>query len=108
MAFIDWDGATPAPRIWDVAYALYRFVPFVPDEICCTILGWDEPPDRLRRTKIFCDAYGIEADDVLRTIELRIELMIAAGDDGYRSPEYWITVMRKRLQRDLKFVRSYP
>ena len=112
LAFIDWDGAAPAPRIWDVAYAVYRFVPFVPDEICCSILGWDEPPDRPRRTQIFCGAYGIDAGDVLRTIARRIELMIATGVAGNadgipRFGDFWMTVMRQRLVRDLRFVRSY-
>lgn len=27
VAFIDWDTAAPGPRIWDVAYALWHFVP---------------------------------------------------------------------------------
>ena len=112
VAFIDWDGAAPAPRIWDVAYAVYRFVPFVPDQICCSILGWDEPPDRLGRTEIFCNAYGIESDEVFQTMERRIELMIAVGVAGNaagnpRFGDHWMTVMRQRLMRDLEFVRSY-
>ncbi len=112
VAFIDWDGAAPAPRMWDVAYAVYRFVPFVPDEICSTILGWNEPPERLRRTQIFCDAYAIERSDVFTTMERRIELMIATGiagnaDGDPRFGDFWMTVMKRRLLRDLQFVRSY-
>lgn len=111
VAFIDWDGAAPAPRVWDVVYAVYRFVPFVPDEICSSILGWRQPPDRRRRTQLFCDAYGIAAHDVVRTMERRIELMIAAGDreaEGKSSyADFWTKVMRQRLLRDLRFVRSY-
>ncbi len=112
VAFIDWDGAAPAPRIWDVAYAVYRFVPFVPDEVCCSILGWSEPPDRLLRTQIFCDAYAIEVADVFQTMEQRIELMIATGvarnaDGNPRFGDFWMTVMRQRLLRDLHFIRSY-
>jgi Ser/Thr protein kinase RdoA (MazF antagonist) len=110
-AFIDWDGAAPAPRMWDVAYAAYRFVPFIPDEICA-IIGWDEAPDRLNRTQVLCSAYGIEADSVLETIARRIGLMIAKGDAGSaagdpRFGERWLNVMRKRLIRDLEFVRSF-
>ncbi len=110
-AFIDWDGAAPAPRIWDVAYAVYRFVPFVPDEICLTILGWEKPPDRLSRMQVFCDAYGIEEDEVLATMKRRIELMIATGvagngTDDPRFGDFWMTVMRQRLLRDLQFIHS--
>ena len=45
VAFIDWDTAAPAPRTWDVAYAAYRFVPFVPDTICA-LGGWQQPSER--------------------------------------------------------------
>jgi Ser/Thr protein kinase RdoA (MazF antagonist) len=111
VAFIDWDGAAPAPRMWDVAYAAYRFVPFIPDDICA-IIGWKEAPDRLRRMTLLCDAYGIESDAVLETINHRIKLMIAKGDSASatgdpRFGERWLNVMRKRLLRDLEFVRSF-
>jgi hypothetical protein len=56
-ALIDFDTAAPAPREWDMAYALYRFVPYVPDEIC-TLIGWPAPTGtstgllrRLRHTR---------------------------------------------------------
>ncbi len=54
VAFIDFDTAHPGPRLWDVAYAAYRFVPLnEPDN---NVL----PPDRqLRRLRDFCDAYGL-------------------------------------------------
>jgi hypothetical protein len=111
VAFIDWDGAAPAPRMWDLAYAVYRFVPFVPDEIC-SLLGWSEPPNRLRRTHLLCDSYGIDTGDLLPTIERRIELMIATGvagnvDGNPRFGDFWMNVMRLRLLRDLDFVRSF-
>jgi Ser/Thr protein kinase RdoA (MazF antagonist) len=51
VALIDWDLAAPAPRMWDVAYAVWRFVP----------LYWDvEVPDRAARLHRFCDAYGLD------------------------------------------------
>jgi Ser/Thr protein kinase RdoA (MazF antagonist) len=111
-AFIDWDGAAPGPRLWDIAYALYRFVPFVPDEVC-PIIGWPGPPDRAGRTRLFCEAYGLEERaGLLETMSRRIEAMIAtglarnaAGDAKYG--EEWLTVMKSRLERDLDFVRSF-
>ena len=110
VAFIDWDGAAPAPRMWDLAYAVYRFVPFVPDEIC-SILGWNSPPDRKLRVQILCEAYGIEEDGILETITRRIELMVATGDAGNVAgdphfADFWTDVMRQRLLRDLQFVQS--
>jgi hypothetical protein len=43
IAFIDWDFAAPAPREWDIAYALWRFVPLY-DDHTCTRLGWPVAP----------------------------------------------------------------
>lgn len=31
VAFIDWDMAAPGPRLWDVVYALWHFVPLYGD-----------------------------------------------------------------------------
>lgn len=53
VAFIDWDFAAPAPRVWDIAHALWRFVPFYDDETFGT------PSDQARRMRVFCDAYGL-------------------------------------------------
>ena len=33
IAFIDWDFAAPAPALWDIAYAAWRFVPLYYDGI---------------------------------------------------------------------------
>ena len=54
VAFIDWDFAAPGRRIWDVAYALWRFVPLYPDD------GYGPLAERARRMDLFCDAYGLE------------------------------------------------
>ena len=110
-ALIDFDTAAPAPREWDVAYALYRFVPYVPDEICA-LIGWPTPPDRPARTRAFCAAYGVgDASAILDVVIRRIEVMLAtgtalheAGDPAH--DETWTKVMRQRLLRDLAFVRS--
>ena len=51
---IDWETAAPGARVWDLAYAAYRFVP----------LSLSAPPELLdvrvqaRRLALFCDAYG--------------------------------------------------
>ncbi|MFC5817854.1 phosphotransferase enzyme family protein [Nonomuraea harbinensis] len=60
VAFIDFDTAHPGPRLWDVAYAAYRFVPL-------TAQGHGEAPtpvpEQARRLGLFCDAYGLAAAD---------------------------------------------
>lgn len=63
VAFIDWDFATPGPRIWDVAHALWRFVPLYEDPVFGTLA------EQSRRLRLFCNAYGLEnRDELLLTI----------------------------------------
>ncbi|GAB3082073.1 phosphotransferase [Pedococcus soli] len=56
LVFIDWDGAGPSTRLWDVAYAAISFAHLFPDA------DVDVAADRLAA---FLDGYG--ADRVLRT-----------------------------------------
>ncbi|MFJ8042542.1 aminoglycoside phosphotransferase family protein [Kitasatospora sp. NPDC096147] len=60
VAFIDFDTAHPGPRLWDVAYTAYRFVPlYAPDEAAHT-----RPlPEARRRLALFAEAYGLPAAD---------------------------------------------
>ncbi|MBA2277439.1 MAG: aminoglycoside phosphotransferase family protein [Chloroflexia bacterium] len=63
VALIDWDLAAPAPPTWDIAYALWRFVPFYPDD------RFGPPDERARRAVLFCDAYGlVEREGIVATI----------------------------------------
>lgn len=34
IAFLDWDLAAPGTRLWDIAYAVWRFVPLYRDDDC--------------------------------------------------------------------------
>lgn len=53
---IDFDTLHPGPRIWDIAYAAYRWIPFVspsnPDHR-------GDLAQQIRRLKLFADAYGL-------------------------------------------------
>ncbi len=90
IAFIDWDLAAPAPPEWDVAYALWRFVPLY-DDAQCADLGWPIEP-RQRRMQMFLDAYGLAGrGHILATIRRRQEVTresirewAAQGDPAYR------------------------
>jgi Phosphotransferase enzyme family len=60
VAFIDFDTAHPAPRLWDAAYTAYRFVPlYAPDEAALTL----PVPEAQRRLALFADAYGLSASE---------------------------------------------
>jgi aminoglycoside phosphotransferase (APT) family kinase protein len=71
-AVIDWETAAPGARVWDLAYAAYRFVPLslsAPAELC-------EARVQAQRLASFCDAYGAGRSDralLLSTVARRIE-----------------------------------
>lgn len=62
VVFLDWDLASPAPPAWDLAQVAWRFVPLCSDAGCARE-GWTSPPDRARRLRVLCDAYGLSCDD---------------------------------------------
>jgi Ser/Thr protein kinase RdoA (MazF antagonist) len=55
IVFIDWDGAGPSTRVWELAYAAISFG---------RLFHTDEPAAAAGRLRAFVDGYG--ADDVLR------------------------------------------
>jgi hypothetical protein len=52
---IDWDLVAPATRVWDLAYAAWRFAPLYPGD------EFGSPEDRVRRVRLLLDAYGLPA-----------------------------------------------
>jgi hypothetical protein len=84
-AFIDWDFAAPGRRMWDVAHAVWRFVPLYDDP------GFGTHRDQARRARLFCDAYGVLADEELVDTILRrqrvlydsIMVWAAAGEPAF-------------------------
>jgi Phosphotransferase enzyme family len=76
VAFIDFETAAPGPRIWDVAFAIYRFARLCElsniAKVSDTYL--DKVAQRIRR---FCDYYGLEAGkNLLDTVLQRLEFQI--------------------------------
>lgn len=82
VGFIDFDTAGPGPRIWDVVYAAYRYVPLVPDEALAS-MGISSGHDRGRRLRLLCDTYGLEdratfVDILVQRIDA-VETMLVNG-----------------------------
>jgi aminoglycoside phosphotransferase (APT) family kinase protein len=70
----DFDTAHPAPRLWDVGYAAYRWVPLVaptnPD-------GFGTIESQIRRLPLFCAAYGTsDLGAVIDHARLRLIAMV--------------------------------
>lgn len=75
-AFIDFDTAHPGPRIWDLAYAAYRFVPLTDPSNGDFHLPVEE---QARRLRLLADAYRLGKDDreaVADTARIRLEYLI--------------------------------
>jgi Ser/Thr protein kinase RdoA (MazF antagonist) len=51
--FIDWDGAGPGSRLWDLAWAATSFVPLEPD---------GDPAADAPRLRALADGYGLTAE----------------------------------------------
>jgi hypothetical protein len=75
VAFIDFEHATPGPRVWDIAFMVYRFAPL------CGLRAQSLTPVSLkeiaRRIRIFSSSYGVSGDhDLFHWIQLRLKTEI--------------------------------
>ena len=92
VAIIDFDTAHPGPRTWDIAYALYRWAPLThpgnPD-------GFGTEGDKLTRSRLFCDVYGLSEtgrEGLITSVIDRLQFLVAfmqskadAGDETFRA-----------------------
>ncbi len=90
VGFIDFDTAHPGPRVWDLAYAVYRFAPLQgpgnPE-------SFGTPAEQGRRVAAFCRAYGagLAGPEVLDVVPDRLQALIdfmreqaARGHEAFR------------------------
>lgn len=90
VALIDWEHASPAPALEDVAAALDSFTPFRPDDVALRH-GFTEPPDRRARLRTFAAAYdtGGTAGLVDRVIDRQQATVTRVLDLAERGFEPW-------------------
>jgi hypothetical protein len=60
FGMIDFDTLHPGPRMWDIAYAVYRWVPFTNPTNRDDCFSLEE---QIRKAKLFLDTYGLELKD---------------------------------------------
>lgn len=83
---IDFDFAHPGPRLWDVAYAAYRWVPMtLPGHAD----GFGSTEEQAIRLRVFCDRYGLAdagrarlIDAVAARLSALVDFMHAAAAAG--------------------------
>ena len=82
-ALIDFDTAGPGPRLWDLAYAAYRFVPlsYAQD---MQDAGLSNPLIQGPRLHLFCQTYGLKQPHakILDFVEQRLQAMCSWLSEG--------------------------
>ncbi|MEL6117932.1 aminoglycoside phosphotransferase family protein [Photobacterium sp. SP02] len=76
VGIIDFDTAHPAPRVWDIAYALYCWAPFKTHEY--DAMG--DLESQSIRARQFCDAYGLLEVDRQGLVKAMIDRVQALVD----------------------------
>ncbi|MET0415679.1 MAG: aminoglycoside phosphotransferase family protein [Actinoplanes sp.] len=77
VGIIDFDHALPGSRLWDVAYAAYRWVPLTAPG---TADGFGTTAEQAARLRTFCDHYGLAADarsELVDTVVARLHTLVA-------------------------------
>ncbi|WP_250037851.1 phosphotransferase [Paractinoplanes maris] len=85
----DFDFAHPGPRLWDVAYAVYRWVPLTAPG---NTDGFGTTDDQAARLRTFCDSYGLDragrtalVDAVAVGLHALVTLMRTAAAAGHEA-----------------------
>lgn len=76
VGIIDFDTAHPAPRVWDIAYAVYSWAPFKTHEY--DAMG--DLKSQSIRAKQFCDAYGLLEKDRQALVKVMTDRVQALVD----------------------------
>jgi aminoglycoside phosphotransferase (APT) family kinase protein len=90
VGVFDFDTAHPGPRLWDVGYLAYRWVPLVSP---MNADGFGTLADQVRRLPLLCEAYGTsDTREVLEQAHARLLAMVdsmrmfaAAGDQAFQA-----------------------
>ncbi|WP_172383085.1 phosphotransferase [Streptomyces sp. MNP-20] len=110
VGLIDFDAAHPGPRVWDVAYAVYRFAPLQgPDNP----ESFGTPQQQARRVAAFCRAYGPGVgaeviDAVPERLQALLDLMRAQAAQGNEAFQQHIAEGHTDLyEADIRYVRAH-
>lgn len=73
LGVFDFDTAHPAPRLWDIAYAVYCWAPFKTHHI--DKLG--SLDQQIARAKMFLDAYGVSEQERVSLVSTMVQRLHA-------------------------------
>jgi hypothetical protein len=90
VGIIDFDHAQPGTRLWDVAYAAYRWVPLTASS---NADGFGNTEEQAARLRVFCDRYGLDEAgraDLVDAVAARLNALVdfmraqaAAGNEAF-------------------------
>ncbi|GAB3405373.1 phosphotransferase [Flindersiella endophytica] len=117
FAFVDWDTVAPGPRMWDLTYLAYTFVPLAAPENL-PMMGWPSPTATHERLDLIRRGYGCSEaqwQELLTLIPIRIQaaydtmrIWAAENRPGWRAqweqPDPWR--YGAGYLRDLAFVQE--
>lgn len=110
VGVFDFDFAHAGPRAWDLAYALYRFVPLADP---AHAEGFGSPAEQAWRMRSLCDAYGlIDRSGLYEVVTARIQSMVDFLLEGQRigDPRRIANIEAGHLavyQQDLAYVKRH-
>lgn len=112
VGVIDFDFAGPGPRIWDVAYALYRWAPMSALPSTDANSSVQEQAARVRH---FCDAYGLDEGSRTRVVDATIArlrgLLTFVGSEAERGNEAFARMLLSGhdivYQRDIAYIEEH-
>ena len=76
IALIDFDTIHPASILWDLSYSIYRWAPLKSDS---NNDSFGSLRQKIERTKLFCDTYGVENESrelLISTLVERLNALI--------------------------------
>ncbi|GAA0843473.1 aminoglycoside phosphotransferase family protein [Streptosporangium amethystogenes subsp. fukuiense] len=86
VGIIDFDTAHPGPRLWDIAYAAYRWAPITAP---ANPGGFGTAEEQAHRARLFCDRYGLDTagraglvDTVIARLHALVDFMHAEAAAG--------------------------
>ena len=109
---IDFDTIHPGPRLWDISYAIYRWVPLTsplnPDNVF-------ELNEQIYRARVFLDIYGASVDErkeLIITLIARLKALISymtahASDNEVNFGNDIENGHLKVYQNDIEYLRKY-
>lgn len=111
IGIIDFDTLHPGPVLWDIAYAIYRWIPFNgpqnPDH-------YYDLEEQIRKAKLFFDSYGLEINKraefplvLIKRLQSLVDFMLKEAECG--NEDFKLNIKEGHLQaylHDIQYIKN--